>query len=123
MPSRSAPAFFNVGWYTAAGQDVATAIANAILDANAQPGAVVFIPPNLGAGGNLAAAGKGTVIMDFRPGGAAIPVPGDNALAVTGATTGAGAATGTLANAPAATNPNIWLKVMVNGVGRFIPCW
>jgi hypothetical protein len=35
----------------------------------------------------------------------------------------AGVSTGTLTNAPAATNPNFWLGIYINGVLRKIPCW
>jgi hypothetical protein len=122
MPSRTF-SFFNVADYYAAGQDIATAINNALLEANAHNGSLVFIPPNLPAGGNFNSAGAGVAIMDFRPSGANLPVVTDNGLVFTGQTSGAGASTGTLTNAPAATNPNHWLKVKVNGVARFIPCW
>jgi hypothetical protein len=115
--------FINVGFYVQAGADIATAIANALTDAAALPGAVVFIPPNLPAGGNLGAAAASTAIMDYRPGGSNLSVVNDSGLTFTGQTSGAGAATGTLTNAPAATNPNHWLKVKVNGVTRLIPCW
>jgi hypothetical protein len=36
---------------------------------------------------------------------------------------GAGAATGTLTNAPAAGNPAFWLPVNIAGTVRYIPCW
>ena len=36
---------------------------------------------------------------------------------------GAGAATGTLTNAPVAGNPTKWLQVDDNGVTRYIPAW
>jgi len=38
-------------------------------------------------------------------------------------TSGAGAATGTLTNAPAAGNPTSWIKINDNGTNRFIPAW
>jgi hypothetical protein len=37
--------------------------------------------------------------------------------------TGAGVGAGTLTNAPSAGNPTFWLRIVVNGVQRFIPCW
>lgn len=40
-----------------------------------------------------------------------------------GQTNGAGAAVGTLTNAPSAGNPAFWLPVFINGVQRFIPAW
>lgn len=36
---------------------------------------------------------------------------------------GAGAATGTLTNAPAATNPTKWIPIDDNGTTRYIPAW
>jgi hypothetical protein len=36
---------------------------------------------------------------------------------------GAGAATGTLTNAPAATNPSKWIPVDDNGTTRYVPAW
>jgi len=36
---------------------------------------------------------------------------------------GAGAAAGTLTNAPTAGNPTKWLKIDDNGVTRYIPTW
>jgi hypothetical protein len=38
-------------------------------------------------------------------------------------TSGAGAAAGTLANAPSAGDPAHWLRVRINGTDMFIPCW
>jgi hypothetical protein len=38
-------------------------------------------------------------------------------------TTGAGASTGTLTNAPAAGNPTKWIPVDDNGTTRYIPAW
>lgn len=38
-------------------------------------------------------------------------------------TNGAGAATGTLLNAPAAGNPTKWIPIDDNGVTRYIPAW
>ena len=36
---------------------------------------------------------------------------------------GAGAATGTLTNAPAAGNPTKWIAINDNGTTRYIPAW
>lgn len=47
----------------------------------------------------------------------------DNGLTFVNQTNGAGAAVGTLNNAPAAGNPTHWLKVQIGGVNKFIPCW
>lgn len=38
-------------------------------------------------------------------------------------TNGAGASTGTLTNAPAATNPTKWIPIDDNGTTRYIPAW
>lgn len=47
----------------------------------------------------------------------------DNGLTFVNQTSGAGAAGGTLTNAPSAGNPSHWLRVQINGANRFIPCW
>jgi hypothetical protein len=47
----------------------------------------------------------------------------DNGLAFVNQTSGAGAGAGTLTNAPSAGNPSHWLRVLINGANRFIPCW
>lgn len=55
-----------------------------------------------------------------------ITVPGAaTALLTTAATatSGAGASLGTLSNAPSAGNPTSWLKIVDNGVTRYIPAW
>jgi len=44
-------------------------------------------------------------------------------IQVTGQTTGAAAAAGTLLNAPTAGDPAFWLPVMINGTNRWIPAW
>lgn len=44
----------------------------------------------------------------------------DSSVAITN---GAAAAAGTLLNAPAAGNPTKWLKVVDNGVTRYVPAW
>jgi hypothetical protein len=36
---------------------------------------------------------------------------------------GAGAATGTLTNAPVAGNPTKWITINDNGTTRYIPAW
>lgn len=41
----------------------------------------------------------------------------------TSLTDGAGASTGTLTNAPAATNPTKWIPIDDNGTTRYIPAW
>ncbi len=39
------------------------------------------------------------------------------------ATNGAGAATGTLTNAPASGNPAFWIPIIINGSTYYIPAW
>ncbi len=51
--------------------------------------------------------------------GAAAPVLGT----ITTVTSGAGSSTGTLTNAPAATNPTKWIPFNDAGVTRYIPAW
>jgi hypothetical protein len=56
----------------------------------------------------------------------ALTVPGVTTAALTSTgtfTSGAGAQVGTLTNAPAAGNPTTWIKVIDNGVTRYIPAW
>jgi hypothetical protein len=47
----------------------------------------------------------------------------DRALKFTSQTSGSGAQTGTLSNAPTAGNPGHWLKVVIGGVNYAIPAW
>ena len=56
----------------------------------------------------------------------ALTVPGVTTAALTSTgtfTSGAGAQVGTLTNAPAAGNPTTWIKIIDNGVTRYIPAW
>lgn len=58
--------------------------------------------------------------------GAPIRIPGGtNPIIATSSsiTTGAGAGTGTLTNAPASTNPTKWIPINDNGTVRYIPAW
>jgi hypothetical protein len=58
--------------------------------------------------------------------GGAVTVPGVTTAALTSTgtfTSGAGASLGTLTNAPAAGNPTSWIKIIDNGVTRYIPAW
>lgn len=55
-----------------------------------------------------------------------ITVPGTANAMITSSTTftsGAAAALGTLTNAPTAGNPTSWIKIVDNGVTRYIPAW
>jgi hypothetical protein len=47
----------------------------------------------------------------------------DAGMTFTNQTSGAGAAAGTLTNAPTAGNPGYWLKVSINGTTYKIPAW
>ena len=56
----------------------------------------------------------------------AVTVPGIAVAAFTSTgtfTSGAGASLGTLSNAPSAGNPTSWIKIIDNGVTRYIPAW
>ena len=53
----------------------------------------------------------------------ALNIQVNDGLNFTNQTSGAGASTATLTNAPAATNPNFWLPVTINGTTRYIPAW
>jgi hypothetical protein len=52
-----------------------------------------------------------------------VEISQDNGLSFPAATSGAGAAVGTLNNAPAAGDPTHWLRVVIGGVNKFIPAW
>lgn len=54
--------------------------------------------------------------------GATFDIP-DQGLRINNQVNGAGAATGTLTNAPAAGNPNFWLPINIAGTVRYVPCW
>lgn len=47
----------------------------------------------------------------------------DRGIRLNNQTSGAGASSGTLTNAPAAGNPGHWLKINVGGTNYCIPCW
>lgn len=47
----------------------------------------------------------------------------DNSLTFVNQTSAAAGAAGTLTNAPTAGDPAFWLRVIINGVNSFIPCW
>lgn len=55
--------------------------------------------------------------------GTSIQIEANNGLRLTNQVNGAGANAGTLANAPTAGNPAIWIPVTINGANRFIPAW
>jgi hypothetical protein len=67
--------------------------------------------------------GTGDVVLATNPTLAGATVDGNGALKLTSQTNGAGAAAGTLANAPTAGNPGFWLTVSINGTTRYVPAW
>ena len=81
-----------------------------------------LIRGRLGAGANVFSVDR-TGAATF---GGALTVPGVTTAALTSTgtfTSGAGAQVGTLTNAPAAGNPTTWIKIIDNGVTRYIPAW
>ena len=66
--------------------------------------------------GTPSAAGENLVIEGF--GGAAQP-----SIRLNNLTSGAGAAAGTLTNAPSAGDPSFWIPVNIAGNVRYIPAW
>jgi hypothetical protein len=85
-------------------------------------GALIDIPFQITRAANgaitLGGAGNRQVIIAGTAWGA-----GAASLRFNGLTNGAGAAAGTLLNAPAAGDPAFWLPVSIAGTVRFIPCW
>lgn len=55
--------------------------------------------------------------------GSFLQIEANNGLKLTNQVNGAGAAAGTLNNAPTAGDPAFWIPVTINGANRFIPCW
>lgn len=52
-----------------------------------------------------------------------VTIDGDGSLHLTSQTSDAGAAAGTLANAPHAGNPTFWLRLSINGTAMTVPAW
>lgn len=74
-------------------------------------------------GGNLTLNSSGGIV-EISAGYIRLPGAGNAALASNAAwTSGAGAAVGTLNNAPTAGNPTCWIKINDAGVTRYIPAW
>ncbi len=71
--------------------------------------------------------GRGTGVAAIHIGAAALTAitlnPTDGGLRVNGQSDGAGASTGTLGNAPGATDPDFWLPISIAGVAHVFPCW
>lgn len=83
---------------------------------NGAGSAVLAVPAN---SQNIVVVGQATF-------GGAVVVAGAAVAALTSSatfTSGAGAQVGTLTNAPAAGNPTSWVKIVDNGVTRYIPAW
>jgi hypothetical protein len=70
-----------------------------------------------------ATTGTGNVVLATAPTFTGATVDTNGSFHLTTQTNGAGAAAGTLANAPSAGNPAFWLQVSINGTPRFIPAW
>ena len=82
----------------------------------------LLISVDSGANGNFGGSMKMTNITLLGT----LTVPGVAVAAITSTgtfTSGAGASLGTLTNAPAAGNPTSWIKIVDNGVTRYIPAW
>lgn len=68
---------------------------------------------------------NGSTVCSISSAGA-ITVPGGTSPILStssSVTSGAGSSTGTLSNAPAATNPTKWIPIDDNGTTRYIPAW
>lgn len=70
-----------------------------------------------------ASTGTGDVARAGNPTLSGVTVDGDNSLALTSQTSDAGAATGTLTNAPTAGDPGYWLRLKINGTNYAVPAW
>lgn len=67
--------------------------------------------------------GTGSIARATNPTLAGVTVAGDGLFHLTSQTTDAGAATGTLGNAPHATDPVFWLRISINGTACAVPAW
>lgn len=70
-----------------------------------------------------ATTGTGDVARAGNPTLAGVTIAGDGLLALSGQTSDAGAAAGTLTNAPHAGNPPFWLRIEINGTAYAMPAW
>lgn len=103
---------YNFGWGTVP----------SALDTNLSRISAGIIGVGTGAVGNVAGGLQAATLTL----GGVLTVPGVTTAALTSTgtfTSGAGAQVGTLTNAPAAGNPTTWIKIVDNGVTRFIPAW
>ncbi len=92
-------------------------------------GAVPISAPALASNGSnqiIAATttGSGTTVpLATNPTLTGVTVAGDGSFHLTGQTTDAAAALGTLTNAPTVGNPAFWLRININGTAVAIPAW
>lgn len=89
-------------------------------------GNIALQTPASAAGGTT--QGFVTRVTVLAGGGVTIEAPdtagaGVASLRFNGLTNGAGAAAGTLGNAPTAGDPVFWLPVNIAGTVRYVPCW
>lgn len=74
-------------------------------------------------GGSLKASGNSSLPGNLDIGGALTISSSTMIRSTASFTNGAGAAAGTLANAPVAGNPTKWIPINDNGTTRYIPAW
>lgn len=74
-------------------------------------------------GGSLKASGNSSLPGNLDIGGALTISNSTMIRSTTSFANGAGAAAGTLANAPVAGNPTKWIPINDNGTTRYIPAW
>jgi len=116
---------FTLGEYSRAGTDVDVGGSNGTLRSGlgtgtGTPSNLIFQTPT------VAAAGSGAQTYATRfslsSAGAVFEIV-NQGLRINGQVTGAGAASGTLTNAPTAGDPAFWLPVNIAGTIHYIPCW
>ena len=127
--SGNATATFRVfgGLSNSAGFQVAhNSATDASLILNTVAGGTLGIGSNNAAVLTFAATTNAVAISTSLTLGGVLTVPGVTTAALTSTgtfTSGAAAQVGTLTNAPAAGNPTTWIKIIDNGVTRYIPAW
>lgn len=119
---------FTMNFRNALGTDIAANSVTVLAPratGNAAPGAIVFQTGVPGASGTAQSVMADVVAV--RPATATQPrhidVMIDKGLFFTNQTSGAGAAVGTLTNAPTAGDPAFWIRTRINGTDHFIPAW
>lgn len=101
---------------TTAGND--TIIGGSCNPSSATTGSEIDICAGGGVGSTIQCTGAGTPSTSTCAIAGKLSLP--NTTSCGGATC---ASTGTLTNAPANTNPNVWIPVIINGTTRYIPAW